>query len=225
MGSNWLSLNRLGITSRLMLWFLAISLIPCSLLTLVNNYLSVRSLERSVRSQLASISSAKTTELDNFIREPAATSRSSARRLEPSRRPRSCRKAGTKNELREAIQLAKGIDSSIRRHSASWKPMDMQNLYLFAADSRLLFRVKSDLNVGETLLSGPLKGTELAEVFERSKMLLQSEVSDYPGLSRSGRTGSVHCSSSVEGRARSSASSYCRSVTARSTGFSAIMRV
>ena len=59
------------------------------------------------------------------------------------------------------------------------------NLYLFAADSRLLYRVKSDLNVGEKLLSGPLKGTELAEVFERSKMLLQSEVSDYqvyPGL-------------------------------------------
>src|SRR5208337_4924448 len=59
------------------------------------------------------------------------------------------------------------------------------NLYLFAADSRLLYRVKADIDVGEKLLSGPLKGTELAEVFERSKMLLQSEVSDYqvyPGL-------------------------------------------
>src|SRR5208337_2037330 len=69
MDSNRASLYRLSITTGLMLWFLAISLIPCSLLTLVNNYLSVRSLERSVRSQLASISSAKTTELDNFIRE------------------------------------------------------------------------------------------------------------------------------------------------------------
>jgi len=69
MGSNWLSLDRLSITTRLMLWFLAISLIPCCVLTLVNNYLSVRSLEQSVRSQLASISSAKTIELDSFIRE------------------------------------------------------------------------------------------------------------------------------------------------------------
>src|SRR5208337_3480637 len=69
MDTNWPSLDRLSITKRLMLWFLAISLIPCSLLTLVNNYLSVRSLQRSVRGQLASISSAKTIELDNFIRE------------------------------------------------------------------------------------------------------------------------------------------------------------
>src|SRR5208283_1864557 len=69
MDSNWPSLDYLSITTRLMLWFLAISLIPCCVLTLVNNYLSVRSLERSVRSQLTSISSAKTTELDNFSRE------------------------------------------------------------------------------------------------------------------------------------------------------------
>src|SRR5271157_3556611 len=69
MGSNWLSLDRRSSTTRLMLWFLAISLIPCSVLTLVNNYLSVRSQQRSVRSQLASISSAKTIEFDNFIRE------------------------------------------------------------------------------------------------------------------------------------------------------------
>src|SRR5271166_4993798 len=69
MDSNRASLDRLSITTGLMLWFLAISLIPCSLLTLVNNFLSVRSLERSVRSQLASISSAKAIELDNFIRE------------------------------------------------------------------------------------------------------------------------------------------------------------
>src|SRR5208282_5098462 len=73
-------------------------------------------------------------------------------------------------------------------HRAALNPMEAHgyaNLYLFAADSRLLYRVKADLNVGEKLLSGPLKGTELAEVFERSKMLLQSEVSDYqvyPGL-------------------------------------------
>ena len=49
----------MSIATRLLLWFLAISLIPCIVLTLVNNYLSVRSLERSLRSQLLSISSAQ----------------------------------------------------------------------------------------------------------------------------------------------------------------------
>ncbi len=61
MSLNWLSLSRLSITTRLMLWFLAISLIPCTLLTIVINSLSVSSLERSVRNQLVSISSSKTT--------------------------------------------------------------------------------------------------------------------------------------------------------------------
>src|SRR3954471_8055426 len=65
----WLSPSGMSISTRLMLWFLAISLIPCSVLTILSNYLSVRSLERSVRSQLLSISSAKNTQLDNFIRE------------------------------------------------------------------------------------------------------------------------------------------------------------
>src|SRR3954454_343384 len=69
MNLNRLSPSGMSISTRLSLWFLAISLIPCSVLTLLNNYLSVRSLERSVRSQLLSISSAKNNHLDNFIRE------------------------------------------------------------------------------------------------------------------------------------------------------------
>ena len=184
MDSNWPSLDRLSITTRLMLWFLAISLIPCSVLTLVNNYLSVRSLERSVRGQLASISSAKTTELDNFIRER----RGNIEVL--SQAPRTIQ---TTEEFSQG--LAKGVltEAARLRKEQEFHPTALNfmeaygyaNVYLFAADSRLLYRVKTDLNVGEKLLSGPLKGTELAEVFERSKMLLQSEVSDYqvyPGL-------------------------------------------
>jgi methyl-accepting chemotaxis protein WspA len=173
MGSNWFSLDRLGITTRLMLWFLAISLIPCSVLTLVNNYLSVRSLQRSVRSQLTSISSAKTVQLDNFIRERRAN-------IEVrSQTPRTIQSTeDLQGVLTESVRLQKQkeFDPTARLVVEAY---GYANLYLFAADSRLLYRVKSDLNVGEKLLTGPLKGTELAEVFERSRMLLQSEVSDY----------------------------------------------
>src|SRR5271157_4821037 len=179
MGSNWLSLDRLSITTRLMLWFLAISLIPCSVLTLVNNYLSVRSLQRSVRGQLASISSAKTIELDNFIRE---------RRGDIAVLSQAPRTIQTTEDLQGVLTEAARLQKQKEFQPTALNRMEAHgyaNLYLFAADSRLLYRVKSDLNVGEKLLSGPLKGTELAEVFERSKMLLQSEVSDYqvyPGL-------------------------------------------
>ena len=94
--------------------------------------------------------------------------------------------------LRRAIQkayLPKPPDrrrrNSILWPSTSWRRTDTRTFTSLPPTARLLFRVKSDLNVGENLLTGPLKGSELAEVFERSKMLLQSEVSDYqvyPGL-------------------------------------------
>ena len=60
------------------------------------------------------------------------------------------------------------------------------NAYLFDTDGTLLFQLKSDLDIGSNLLNGPLKDSELAEVFDRVRTLLQIEVSDYqmyPGRS------------------------------------------
>src|SRR5277367_6244460 len=39
------------------------------------------------------------------------------------------------------------------------------NAYLFDADGTVLFRLKADLDLGTNLLTGPLKDSELAEVF------------------------------------------------------------
>ena len=60
------------------------------------------------------------------------------------------------------------------------------NAFLFDTDGSLLFQLKPDLELGSNLLSGPLKESELAEVFDRVRTLLQTEVSDYqmyPGRS------------------------------------------
>ena len=53
------------------------------------------------------------------------------------------------------------------------------NAFLFDTDGLLLFQLKPDLEVGSNLVSGPLKDSELAEVFDRVRTLLQTEVSDY----------------------------------------------
>ena len=60
------------------------------------------------------------------------------------------------------------------------------NAYLFDTDGTLLFQLKTELDIGSNLLNGPLKNSELAEVFDRVRTLLQIEVSDYqmyPGRS------------------------------------------
>ncbi|QEH31892.1 Methyl-accepting chemotaxis protein PctA [Aquisphaera giovannonii] len=185
MNWNWLSLDRLSIKFRLMLWFLAISLIPCLILTLINNYLSVRSLERSVRSQLLSVAASKITQLDNFIRE---------RRGDIAVISQAPRTVQVTEELSTALargtlaEPARREKEALFRQSAGhyMEAYGYANLYLFDAESRLLFRAKADLDVGDRLLAGPLKDTELAEAFTRSKSLFQSVVSDYqtyPGLS------------------------------------------
>ena len=60
------------------------------------------------------------------------------------------------------------------------------NAFLFDTDGSLLFQLKPNLELGSNLLTGPLKESELAEVFDRVRTLLQTEVSDYqmyPGRS------------------------------------------
>src|SRR4051812_31658935 len=74
--TGWMSMSqrkslfdRTGVAARLLFWFLAISLVPCVVLTAVTSYLSRRSLEQSVRERLRLISEEKTTQLENFIAE------------------------------------------------------------------------------------------------------------------------------------------------------------
>src|SRR6478609_6192652 len=62
-------LRDMSISSRLLLWFLAISLIPCGILTAVVSYISTRSIERTVRRNLSVISEAKVAAIESFIRE------------------------------------------------------------------------------------------------------------------------------------------------------------
>ena len=65
-------LSRVTITTRLLLWFLIISLIPCAVLTAIISISANRSLKKTVRQGLLAIADAKATQLENFIRERRA---------------------------------------------------------------------------------------------------------------------------------------------------------
>ena len=61
--------QRASIATRLIAWFLAISLIPCILITLITGLLSRNALEVLVRQRLESIASTKTDQVETFIGE------------------------------------------------------------------------------------------------------------------------------------------------------------
>jgi methyl-accepting chemotaxis protein WspA len=171
---------RSTIGGRLMLWFLCISLIPCGILTTVTAYLSRRSLESSVRQRLLVIADAKTTQLENFIRE---------RRGDAAVMGRTPTVVEAVNRLRQLLEKGRADSAEYRGAAETYRPhlsffadaYGYENIFLFDNDGVLLLSHKPwlDLEPGSNLLTGPLKGTELAEVFDRTKTLFQSVLSDY----------------------------------------------
>src|SRR5262245_3871651 len=61
--------DRPGIATLLLVGFLAISLIPCGILTAVATNIARRSLEYTVRQRLLTLSDAKTSQLESFVKE------------------------------------------------------------------------------------------------------------------------------------------------------------
>jgi methyl-accepting chemotaxis protein WspA len=180
MNLKWRSstLNRMSLSTQLLLWFLAMSLFPCAVLTALISYNATQSLKKSVRQQLLAIGDAKTAQLEAFIRERRADMNMASRitvlvdsmpRLSEARRKESL-------DSLVYLELTRPVRRLIDTFVSSF---GYSNAYLFDTDGTLLFQLKSDLDVGSNILTGPLKDSELAEVFDRVRTLLQSEVSDY----------------------------------------------
>jgi len=179
-----LTTGELGISGRLMLWFLAIALIPCGVLTGLIEYLSSAALDRSLRTGLMVVAEAKASAIDNFVRQrrgdvslaghlktvvEAATRLSEVLKKEPLDSP-----------------AYKALAAPYRKVLAHYRDAyGYGNLYVFGVDGKVLFRLTKDLDIGVNLGEGPLKDSELSEVVNRAKMLLQSVFSDfqvYPGV-------------------------------------------
>jgi methyl-accepting chemotaxis protein WspA len=168
----------MSISTRLLLWFLAMSLIPCGLLTALISFNATQSLKKSVRQGLMAIADAKAAQLETFVRERRADMNMASRsitlvdsipRLAEARRKESL-------DSPAYLELVKPVRRFVENFVSSF---GYSSAYLFDTDGTLLFQFNSDLNLGSNILTGPLKDSELAEVFDRVRTLLQSEVSDY----------------------------------------------
>ncbi len=173
-----LALSRMSISTQLLLWFLVMSLLPCGLLTALISYSATQSLKKSVRQGLLAIADARMAQLESFVRERRADMNMASRttvlvdsmpRLSEARRKESI-------DSPAYLELSQPLRRFIENFVASF---GYSNVYIFDIDGTLLFQLKSDLNVGSNILTGPLRESELAEVFDRVRTLLQSEISDY----------------------------------------------
>jgi methyl-accepting chemotaxis protein WspA len=176
--SGFLALSSVSITTQLVIWFLCLSLIPCVVLTGFISYLSNQSLKRTVRQGLLAVSDAKTTQLETFIRERRADLNMASRYPTIVDAMPKLRQVRQKESLDSPayLELAAKVRPSIANFVDSF---GYSGAYIFDNDATLLFQLTDELQIGSNLLTGELKDSELAKVFDRVRTLLQIEVSDY----------------------------------------------
>ena len=172
------ALSRISITTQLVIWFLCLSLIPCAVLTGIISSLSNESLKRTVRQGLLALSDAKTTQLETFIRERRGDLNVASRYPAIVAAVPKLKQVRRKESFDSPAYLE--LAGSVRPFMSNFiDSFGYSNAYLFDTDGTLLFQLKSDLDIGSNLLTGRLKDSELAEVLDRVRTLLQIEVSDY----------------------------------------------
>jgi methyl-accepting chemotaxis protein WspA len=179
-------LSRTSISTQLLLWFLGISLIPCAVLTSLIAFRSTDSLKKTVRQGLLAISDGKTAQIENYVRERRADMRMVSRSSVLSSTIPQLSESRRKEPIDSPayLELVRPANSSLGNYVESF---GYSNGYVFDLDGTVLLQYKADLELGSNLLSGPLKDSELAEVLDRVRTLLQTEVSDYqiyPGRSQ-----------------------------------------
>jgi methyl-accepting chemotaxis protein WspA len=168
----------MSISTRLVLWFLALALIPSVVLTGIIATLSNQSLKKTVRQGLLAISDARAAQLETFIRERRGDLTVASRYPALVNAIPKLKQVRQKEAIdsRVYVELARTVSPFMAHFVDSF---GYSNAYLFDTDATLLFQLKPGLEIGSNLLSGPLRDSELAEVFDRVRTLLQIEVSDY----------------------------------------------
>jgi methyl-accepting chemotaxis protein WspA len=169
---------RTGITARLLAGFLAISLLPCSILIAVTTYIARGSLEYAVRQRLLTLSDAKTTQLENFINE---------RRGDATILGRSPALVELVAQLEEILRT-RPADSPEYRSAAAQARRNLTtfaevygypNIHIAGFDGVLLVSLVPEFEPGTNLMAGTLRDTALGELVLRVRTLLQSSLSDY----------------------------------------------
>jgi methyl-accepting chemotaxis protein WspA len=172
-----------SIAGRLLFWFLVIALIPCAILTAITARIATRALENSVRNNLVQIAAAKANELEAYALERVRDGTALARA------PTLVQAA---NELAAASAAEPDAPPAKRGEKLSWaalefepflgyvaKSFDYSQLLVIDPQGQILFSLEETFPVGSTLLSGGLASSELTLAFDRSRTLLQSELSGF----------------------------------------------
>jgi HAMP domain-containing protein len=175
---------RQKIADRLTFWFLAISIVPCSVLALVTYRLSERSIEDSIHRTLQATVEQKVAQIETYsaerIRSIAALSHTTSIVGACDHLTVSMEKYAASSPAYANAELTHR--SIMTKIAATYGYRDM---LIVSPSGTILFSLRRRLPEGANLTQGELASTELMGVFDRTRKMLRGQMSDfrlYPGL-------------------------------------------
>lgn len=167
-----------SVTGRLLCWFLALSLVPAGVLTVVQYRLASSSLRKSAAERLRGVASARAARLDTFAQDRLAV-------------------VSVLTRAPSFVEAAIKLDKAIRQHGPGSpeyleevathggslayiaESLGHPNVMIFASDGTLLIQRRDDLKTGPNLREGPLKDSALRTLFDRVINLLNPDISRF----------------------------------------------
>ncbi len=172
------------IASRLLFWFLAISLIPCAILTTITARIASQSLQDSVRNNLNQIAANKADELEIYAMERVQDVAVLSRGISTINGVRELTNeftatAGGKQKSWAQLKIATEKQPFAQTLSYFARTSGYSQLLLIDNSGLILFTLDDAFLPGTSLMSGALASSELAAGFERSHSLLQSDLCSF----------------------------------------------
>lgn len=167
-----------SIGAKIVFWFLAINIVSCGLLAWRTYDISRRSLEETVQTSLLVVAKKKAEQLEHLTLEKIRSVESLMYRPSISDAAREFSGA-----LSGGGKDSEGYRAAVAKYGPSLAHLSDTFNYadcaLVSPDGEILFDQSGLLVISENLLTGPQKGTELADTFERARTLLQAEISGF----------------------------------------------
>lgn len=167
--------RRRSIAVRLVFWFLAISLIPCAILTTITTNIASRSLENSIRNRLVQLAAAKADELEVYALQCVDDGNTLAQ----------------SGVIVEAMTKLSANDPTVAdamrvELSDAANALGFSRLLLIDNAGKVVFALAGSVSAGSSVMSGELANTELSAGFDRARTLLQSELSAFQPFGSTG---------------------------------------
>jgi two-component system NtrC family sensor kinase len=172
------NLRKPRLATRLLGWFLLLTTVPMALIMYVTYERGAAAIRREVEQSLEASSKAKAVQIENYVVE---------RKRNVSGLSRIPDIVGAVADFNQAFKKGgissaeyEEIDQRMRPFLTSVKESrGYSDLFLISPEGECLFAVTKGEVWGSNIVTGPYRDSSLAKVFERTKSMLDAEVSDF----------------------------------------------